>query len=85
MSDQARRQTPSVGRIVLFTPATGYIPVGSRSGVPGNNATEYLAIVGQIVGDSCNLYVLPPFADGFWEGSVKEGEGPRTWRWPPRT
>jgi hypothetical protein len=80
---------PSLGRIVIFTPHRGYLPKGNLTGVPGNGATEYVAIVGQVTmtGDGrhqCTLFVMPPFADAFWEGGVEEGQGPRTWRWPGR-
>jgi hypothetical protein len=79
-------EKPTVGRIVIFTPPAGFVPTGNRSGTPGNGAKEFVAIVGQVFdgADYCNLFVMPPFADAYWEGSVLEGEGPRTWRWPPR-
>jgi len=73
---------PTPGRIVLFTP---------KSGDSENGAKEYVAIIGQVIPavagakPYCNLLVCPPFQDARWEGSVQEGEGPRTWRWPQRT
>ena len=71
---------PTIGRVVLFTP----------SGDGANGAREYVAIVGQVFHDPgnprpyVNLFVLPPFAPPYWEGSVQEGDGERSWRWPPR-
>lgn len=88
MSDgeiRAMRQefmAPTLGRVVLFTPAC------PENG--SNGAREYVAIVGQIFHDPgnsrpyVNLLTFPPFAAPLWEGSVQEGAGPRTWRWPPR-
>ena len=73
---------PSLGRIVHFTPGD------HNSGQ--NGAEKYVAIIGQVFSDPgnpnpyCNLYVMPPFGDAYWEGSVQEGEGPRTYSWPPR-
>lgn len=81
-----KRQSPSLGRIVLFRPSDGV----KRE----NGAEEYPAIIGQVFEDAnnprpyCNLFVMPPFAASYWEGSVQETvEGERTdrtWRWPPR-
>src|SRR6185437_5639478 len=77
-------QSPSIGRVVLFTPSDGEY---------NNGAEEYVAIIGQVFADPgnprpyCNLFVFPPFGAPRWEGSVQEGDGKdpsRTWRWPPR-
>ena len=80
-------QSPTLGRIVLFTPAD---PVSASNG-----AAEYVAIIGQVFSDPdnprpyVNLLTFPPFAEPKWEGSVQEaengGDKSRTWRWPPRT
>lgn len=73
---------PTIGRVVLFTPGD------PQGGV--NGAREYVAVVGQVFHDPgnprpyVNLLTFPPFQEPVWEGSVQEGEGPRTWRWPPR-
>lgn len=73
---------PTLGRVVIFTP---YDPDHGANG-----AREYVAIVGQVFHDPgnsrpyVNLLVMPPFSTPYWEGSVQEGEGPRTWRWPTR-
>lgn len=82
---ETRKQSPSLGRIVLFTPGTD-----ERA----NGAEEYPAIIGQVFADPgsprpyCNLFVMPPFREPYWEGSTQEhvDEEPkaRTWRWPPR-
>lgn len=83
---ETRKQSPSLGRVVLFTPSEG---------VPTHNgAEEYPAIIGQVFADPgnprpyCNLFVMPPFAPPYWEGSVQEAADgdstSRTWRWPPR-
>jgi hypothetical protein len=78
-------QAPSIGRIVLFTPTIGI--------QHANGAEEYVAIIGQVFAAPgnprpyCNLFVMPPFAAPYWEGSVQEGDGDntsRTWRWPAR-
>jgi hypothetical protein len=74
---------PTIGRTVLFTPQD------PNSGA--NGAIEYVAVVGQVFHDPgnprpyVNLLTFPPFQAPVWEGSVQEGEGPRTWRWPPRS
>ena len=78
-------QTPSLGRIVLFTPQLG--------GANANGAKEYVAIIGQVWNDPhverpyVNLLTFPPFGAPEWQGSCQEaiepGE-PRTWRFPPR-
>lgn len=79
------RQSPSLGRVVLFTPADP----DQRA----NGAHEYVAFIGQVFHDPgierpyCNLLTFPPFAEPKWEGSVQEAltEGaPRSWRWPPK-
>ncbi len=73
---------PTLGRVVLFTPADHQ--------TVANGAREYVAIVGQVFHDPgnsrpyVNLLTFPPFQPPVWEGSVQEGEGPRSWRWPPR-
>lgn len=79
-------QSPTIGRIVLFTPMEGENTA--------NGAEEYVAVIGQVFADPgnpgpyCNLLVFPPFAEPRWEGSVQEGvdggSTSRTWRWPPR-
>lgn len=33
---------------------------------------------------SANLHVQLDGTDTYWATSVSEGEGPRTWAWPPR-
>ena len=79
-----QKNAPSIGRIVLFS-----------NGTTVNDATEFVAIIGQVFADPgnprpyCNLWVMPPFAAPYWEGSVQEwlDEPPmpgRHWRWPPR-
>lgn len=84
---ETRKQSPSLGRVVLFTPG---VPEHERA----NGATEYPAIIGQVFADAgnprpyCNLFVMPPFGVPSWEGSVQEAQdgedSTRTWRWPPR-
>ena len=76
------KQAPTLGRIVHFKPGD------TRDTF--NGADTYVAIIGQVFCDPgnpnpyCNLYVMPPFAPAYWEGSVQEGEGPRTYSWPAR-
>lgn len=82
---ETRKQAPSLGRILLFRPTAGET---------SNGAEEYPAVIGQVFADPgnprpyCNLFVMPPFGEPRWEGSVQEvvaGEPTdRTWRWPPR-
>jgi hypothetical protein len=68
-----------LGKTVLFTPG-----VAEHERV--NGASEYVAVIGQVFNDPgvekpyCNLYVMPPFAAAYWEGSCQEGEGPRTFQ-----
>lgn len=88
---QMAQQSPSIGRIVLFTPSPQ--PFDAHK---VNGAEEFVAIIGQVFADPgnprpyCNLYVLPPCGEPRWEGSVQEADassdvqGMRTWRWPPR-
>lgn len=60
---ETRKQSPSLGRIVLFRPS------GDRAG--HNGAEEYVAIIGQVFADPgnprpyCNLFVMPPFAQPY--------------------
>jgi len=71
-------QKPTIGRTVIFT---------APEGIYQNGASEFVAVIGQVFDSQapcCNLFVMPPFAAPYWEGSVQEGEGPRTWRWPTR-
>lgn len=76
------RQSPSLGRVVIFTPDE------SRAGA--NGASEYVATIGQVWDDPtnpdsfCNLLVFPPFQEPYWVGSVQQGTGPYSWRWPTR-
>jgi hypothetical protein len=77
------KQAPTLGRIVLFTPQ-------GEQHERINGAEKYIALIGQVFSDPgnpnpyCNLYVMPPFAPAYWEGSVQEGEGGRSYNWPTR-
>lgn len=79
------RQSPTLGRIVLFTPQD---PDNGSNG-----AREYVAIIGQVWNDPgverpyVNLLTFPPFGAPEWQGSTQEAIEPgelRCWRWPPR-
>ncbi len=69
----------TLGRIVLYR-ASGPEQVY-------NGTDLYPAIVTQIFGDGgvVNLTCFPPVVAPFPEFSVEHGEGPRMWRWPPRS
>lgn len=84
------KQSPTIGRVVLFWP-----PEGDGAKL----ADEYVAIIGEVFNDGvnprpyCNLLTFPPFQKPKWEGSVQERDDQdtdhtaapsRTWRWPPR-
>lgn len=68
--------TATPGRIVIYRAASAE--------QIHNGAETYPAIVTQVFpgSDYANLLCLPPFAPPFHEGSVVEGDGPRTWAWP---
>lgn len=76
MSDQK----PSVGRIVHYTP-----PESVQS---DRKSQPWPAIITHVWGDTCvNLAVLPDGSFGLHDlkpTSVMIGDGPGTWKWPPR-
>jgi hypothetical protein len=76
--DGTTGRRPSIGRIVVFTPA--------QAEEPAAGVREYAALVTQVCDENgvCNLYVFPPLQMPRAEACVREGIGPRTWHWPPR-
>ena len=85
---------PSIGRIVHYTlsenDATAIANRRKDFGVNIGNAVRegdvFPAVIVRVfeAAGSANLKVLLDGTDDFWAGSVSEGEGPRTWAWPPR-
>lgn len=87
---------PTIGRIVLYTLSAEDAVAITRHraalvGAEGNRVEEgqvFPAMVVRVWGDapeaSVQLQVFLDGNDAHWATSVKEGEGPRTWAWPPR-
>lgn len=88
-------QQPSIGRMVHFFSEYLKRQTTDEQGINGMGAGPYLATVTQVVKDEngevtyVNLWVQPPFRDGFHEGSVAYegatyGDAKRHWAWPER-
>lgn len=60
---------------------TGYI---AHFGNTVKEGDTFTATIVRAWPTSANLQVLLDGNDTFWATSVSEGEGPRTWAWPPR-
>lgn len=62
---------------------TGYVAHTGNTAYAGDQLPAVVvAVHGE--GSSVNLHVLLDGVDTYWATSVSEGEGPRTWSWPPR-
>lgn len=82
-------QTPSVGRIVLYTlTAQDADTINNTHSMKRNTAREgdvYPAIVVRVW--TAPMVQLQVFYDGegtYWAPSRTEGDRPGTWQWPPR-
>jgi len=74
-------QKPTVGRIVLFEPASDDLEARSNSLVRGEKLP---AVIVRVWGTSVNLRIFNDGDGVLWRTSVSFGDGPRTWNWPPR-
>lgn len=89
-------QTPTIGRVVLYTLTVDDALTGKVRTVPGQQQNdphvgeEYPATVVRVFGEPqpgspVNLRVqLDGNGPELWATSRTEGEGPGHWRWPPR-
>lgn len=83
--------SPTIGRVVQYTLSEQDVAAIKKnrfdSADRGNDVREgdvFPAIVVCVWQTSVQLQVFLDGTDTHWAASVSEGEGPRTWAWPPR-